>query len=146
MDFVGFLNDVTGGELLLWKVVAATVVFALAGFQVLMAARFWQVTPFPAISGGTAARLHRGVGRVTLLLAVIVALSCVAGPAGPTSPTRVLLHSIFGTLLFVVLVAKFLLIRVLRTGDKALPFVGTALFLVFAAIWATSVADYVTAR
>jgi hypothetical protein len=146
MDIIGFLNDVTGNELLLWKVIATTAVFLLAGFQVLLAARFWQVSPFPNISGGAAARLHRVSGRIALVLAVIVAISCVAGPAGPTSPTRVLLHSIFGTLAFVVLIAKFLILKVLKTGDKALPFVGSALFLVFAAIWATSVADYVQAR
>jgi hypothetical protein len=146
MDIIGFLNDITGNELLLWKVIATTIVFLLAGFQVMLAARFWQVSPFPNISGGTAARMHRVIGRIALLLAVIVAISCVAGPAGPTSPTRVLLHSIFGIAVFVVLVAKFLILKVLKKGDKALPFVGSALFLVFAAIWATSVADYVQAR
>ena len=146
MDIIGFLNDITGNELLLWKVIATTVVFALAGFQVLLAARFWQVSPFPNISGGTAARLHRVSGRIALVLAVVVAISCVAGPAGPTTPTRVLLHSIFGTAVFAVLIAKFLILKVLKKGDKALPFVGSALFLVFAAIWATTVADYIQAR
>jgi len=41
---------------------------------------------------------------------------------------------------------KFLILRVVKGGDKALPIAGVSLFLVFAAIWATSVADYVTAR
>ena len=45
MDIVGWLNDITNGNLLLWKVVLATVVFALAGLQVAMAARFWGVAP-----------------------------------------------------------------------------------------------------
>jgi hypothetical protein len=146
VDTIGFLNRVTGHQLLLWKVVATTTVFTLAGLQVLLAARFYDKTSFPPLSGGAAARLHRWSGRVALVLAVAVAYSCVAGPAGPTSPTRVLLHSIFGIAAFVVLTVKFLLLRVIKAGDKALPIAGVSLFLVFAAIWATSVADYVTAR
>ena len=146
VDTIGFLNRVTGHQLLLWKVVATTTVFALAGLQVLLAARFYGRTSFPGINGGTAATLHRWSGRVALVLAVAVAYSCVAGPAGPTSPTRVLLHSIFGIAAFVVLTVKFLILRVVKGGDKALPIAGVSLFLVFAAIWATSVADYVTAR
>jgi hypothetical protein len=38
MDVVKLLNDLTGGQLLLWKVVLASVVFALAGLQVFLAA------------------------------------------------------------------------------------------------------------
>ena len=146
VDTIGFLNRITGHQLLLWKVVATTTVFALAGLQVLLAARFYGRTALPGISGGTAATLHRWSGRVALVLAVAVAYACVVGPAGPTSPTRVLLHSIFGIAAFVVLTVKFLILRVVKGGDKALPIAGVSLFLVFAAIWATSVADYVTAR
>ena len=146
MDIVGFLNDITGGHLLLWKVVLATTVFMLAGVQVLAAARFWEVTTFPPLKPASAARLHRVNGRIALTLAVVVAVSCIAGPAGPVSPTRVLLHSIFGTLVFVILTVKFTLLRVLRKGEKYLPYIGTMLFLTFGAIWATSVADYVAAK
>lgn len=146
MDVIGFLNDLTGGNLLLWKVIGATVVFCLAGLQVLLAARFWRVTPVPPLRVGSAAATHRVLGRLALLIAVLVAISCVAGPAGPTSPTRVLLHSLAGSLVFVALAVKFLLLRVLRRGSAMLPFIGTSLFLAFGVIWATSVADYVAAR
>lgn len=143
MDIVGFLNDVTGGNLLFWKAFLATIVFFGAGLQIFLAARFWGVTGFPPMSSSAAAALHRWNGRITLTLAVIVAVSCVAGPAGPLSPTRVALHSIFGTLVFVILVTKFTILRVLRKGTKVLPYVGTALFLTFGVIWGTSVADFV---
>jgi hypothetical protein len=143
---VRFLNDVTGNHLLLYKVVLTSVVFALAGVQVFFAARLWDVSGFPPISPAAAARVHRVSGRVAVTLAAVVALTCLAGPAGPLSPTRVLLHSIFGTLVFVVLTAKFAVLKVLRSGSRALPYIGTALFLGLAGVWATSVADYVTAR
>jgi hypothetical protein len=146
MDLVRFLNDVTGGHLLAWKVVAATVVFALAGVQVVLAARFWDVTTFPGLNPAAAARVHRVNGRAAVVLAVLVGLACLVGPAGPVSPTRVLLHSIFGTLLFVVLAGKYTLLKLTQAARWVLPIAGITLFLTFGAIWATSVADYVTAR
>jgi Family of unknown function (DUF6529) len=76
-----------------------------------------------------------------------VAFTCLVGPAGPTSPTRVLLHSVFGTLVFLLLALKFAVLKGLwRAGGRYLPWFGSGLFLTFAAIWATSVADYITAR
>jgi hypothetical protein len=146
LDVIGFLNDITGDNLLLWKVVLATIVFGLAGLQVALASRFFGLSTFPPVSGGAAVRLHRYSGRTALLLGVAVGFSCVVGPAGPTSPTRVLLHSVFGILVFLVLAAKFAVLRVLRKGDRLLPLLGSLLFLTFGAIWATSVADYVAAR
>jgi len=143
---INFLNDITGGHLLLWKVVLTSVVFALAGLQVAMAARFWGRPLLVSLSPGTAVRVHRMSGRVALTLGVLVALTCIVGPAGPLSPTRVALHSIFGIAVFTVLTVKFLLIKVLRQGDSVLPLIGSLLFLAFGAIWATSVADYVAAK
>ena len=48
--------------------------------------------------------------------------------------------------MFLVLTAKFAVLRVVRKGDKFLPVLGSLLFLTFAAIWATSVADYVASK
>jgi hypothetical protein len=144
MDLVGFLNDVTDGHLLAWKVVLASLVFALAGLQVAMAGSFWG-GGIP-VSADVAAGVHRWSGRMLLVLAVGVAFSCLIGPAGSTSPTRVLLHSLFGTALFVLLIVKFALLKLVRSGQQWLPLAGSLLFLSFFAVWATSVADYVSAR
>lgn len=146
INIVRFLNELTDGQLLQWKVVLATIVFAMTGLQVVMAARFWGVTTFPPMSSGAAAKVHRINGRLALTLAVVVAFTCLVGPAGPTSPTRVLLHSIFGALVFAILALKFALLKLLNSGQRLLPLVGVSLFLTFGAIWATSVADYISAR
>ena len=146
MDVIELLNDLTGGQLLLWKVLLTSVIFACAGLQVLLAARFYEAATVPPISTGTAARTHRLNGKVTVTLAVVVALTCLVGPAGPTSPTRVLLHSVFGSLVFVLLAAKYTALKLRPSWGRYLPWIGSGLFLTFAAIWATSVADYVTAR
>ena len=42
MDIVELLNDLTGGQLLLWKVLLTSVIFACAGLQVMLAARFYE--------------------------------------------------------------------------------------------------------
>lgn len=146
IDSIRFLNQLTDGHLLAWKVVFATIVFAMAGLQVAMAARFWGVTGFPPVSSATAVRIHRVNGWLAVTLAVLVAYSCLVGPAGPTSPTRVLLHSVFGALVFAILAVKFTLLKLLKSGQRFLPYVGVSLFLALGATWATSVADYITTR
>ncbi len=143
MDFVGLLNDITGGNLLGWKVAITSGVIALAGLQLALAARLWGAGGL-AISPETAGTVHRWNGRVVLVGAMLVAFSCLVGPAGPTSPTRVLLHSIFGSALFAVLIAKFALLKFGRSAQRYLPLTGSALFVLFLAIWATSVADYIS--
>ena len=145
MDVVELLNDLTGGQLLLWKVLLTAVIFACAGLQVLLAARFYEASTVPPISTGVASRTHRLNGKL-ITLAVVVALSCLIGPAGPTSPTRVLLHSVFGSLVFALLATKYTALKLRPAWGRYLPWIGSGLFLTFAAIWATSVADYVTAR
>jgi hypothetical protein len=146
VDVIELLNDLTGGQLLLWKVLLTSVIFACAGFQVLLAARFYEASTVPPISTATAARTHRLNGKLTVTLAVVVALSCLIGPAGPTSPIRVLLHSVFGSLVFALLAVKYTALKLRPAWGRYLPWIGSGLFLTFAAIWATSVADYVTAR
>lgn len=145
VDAVGFLNDLTGGHLLAWKVALTSLVFALAGLQVAMAASFWGVGGL-SVSPQTAAAVHRWGGRVLLVGAMAVALACLVGPAGATSPTRTVLHSVLGSVLFVVLMAKFVLLKFARGRQSWLPVAGTLLFLSFLGVWATSVADYVSAR
>ena len=97
---IKILNDATGGHLLLWKVLLTSIVLALAGLQVALAARFWGRPSIIAVSPGAAVQVHRWGGRLALTLGVLVALTCIVGPAGPLSPTRVALHSVFGVLVF----------------------------------------------
>lgn len=143
-DITRFLNRITDGHLLFYKAAFASVIIVLAGLQVLLAAGLYGRLRL-AGSPETAARLHRWNGRLTLYLAVLVGGVCVITQAGPTSPTRVFLHSVFGTLLFVLLAAKFTVLRLTKSGQNLLPVLGISLFITFGAIWATSVADYISA-
>ncbi len=143
MDIIGWLNDVTGNNLLGWKVALTSGVIALAGLQLALAARLWGVGGL-RMSPATAATAHRWNGRAVIIGGLLVAFSCLVGPAGATTPTRAVVHSVLGSVLFLVLIAKFALLKLVRSGGRYLPVTGSALFLSFLAIWATSVADYVT--
>ncbi len=142
---IASIFDVTDTSLLV-KTIAATIVFLLAGFQVLLAARFTGVMKLAAVHPRSAAKLHRVSGRLTLALAVAVAVFCIVGPGGATSPTRVALHSIFGALVFALLAVKFTLLKLLKRGRKQMPILGSAIFVAFGAIWITSVADFAAGR
>ncbi len=142
MDIEQFLLDVTNENLLAWKTAFAALVIGLAGFQVATAARVWGAGGLP-LSEATAARIHRWSGRLLLVLSVMLAYTCLFGLAGPTSPTRVLLHSILGGTLFVVLAVKFSALRLGRPSDRHLPVIGSLLFVNYVAIWALSALDYV---
>jgi hypothetical protein len=146
VDIEELLLDLTNDDLLAWKTALAALVVALAGLQVGLAARFWSGGGLP-LDPALASRLHRWNGRVLLLLSVVVAYACLFGPAGPTSPARVLLHSIFGTVLFALLALKFAALHLDRPHGAAdkLPVIGIALFVDYVLIWALSALDYVTA-
>ena len=146
MDVEQFLVDVTGDNLLAWKTAVASVVVALASLQVAVAARFWRGGGLP-VDSTTARSIHLWNGRVLLGLTVVVAYGCLFGPAGPTSPLRVLLHSVLGTTLFVLLAAKVAAVHleVERLSDR-LPLIGGLLFTNYVLVWALSALDYVAAE
>jgi Family of unknown function (DUF6529) len=146
VDVIELLNDLTGGQLLLWKVLLTSVIFACAGLQVLLAARFYEAATVPPISTGTASRTHRLNGKLTVTLAVVVGLSCLVGPAGPTLPYPG--AAPLGVREPGVRPARGQVHRAQAAAGlgRYLPWIGSGLFLTFAAIWATTVADYVTAR
>lgn len=142
MDIVGFFNDLTNGHLLAWKTSIASLIVAQAALQMALAARFWVGRGLP-ITSDNAASMHRWNGRALIALSLVVAYVCLLVQAGPTSPRRILLHSIFGGTLFVLLGAKLAAVRISRNGGKRIPMLGFALFVNYIIIWALSAVDYV---
>jgi len=143
MDVVKFMDDLTGQNVLAWKAALGTFIVALAGLQVSLAAKFWTDKGLP-MQSLTATRLHRWNGRLLLVLSLVIGYACLMGPAGPTSPLRLLVHSILGATLFALIFAKLLTLRVLNSSGASLPVIGIALFVTYVLIWLTSVGDYVT--
>ncbi|MEO5838326.1 MAG: DUF6529 family protein [Acidimicrobiales bacterium] len=142
MDIVKFFNDLTDGHLLAWKTAVASLIVAQAALQMALAARFWVGGGLP-IAPETAASIHRWNGRALIALSLVVGYVCLLVQAGPTSPMRILLHSIFGGTLFALLGAKLAAVRFSRNGGKRIPLLGVALFANYIAIWMLSAVDYV---
>ena len=147
MDIVELLNDLTGGQLLLWKVLLTSVIFACAGLQVLLAARFYEASTVPPIStgGGLAdpsperqAHRHPGRGRRPLLPGRAGRAHLPDPGAAPLGLREPGLRPARGQVRRAQAAAG--------PGARYLPWIGSGLFLTFAAIWATTVADYVSAR
>jgi hypothetical protein len=142
VDIVEFFNDLTNGHLLAWKTSAASLIVAQAALQMALAARFWAGRGLP-IATDTAELLHRWNGRALITLSLVVAYVCLLVQAGPTSPIRILLHSIFGATLFALLGAKLAAVRISRSGGRRIPILGVALFANYIIIWVLSAVDYV---
>ena len=144
MDIVTFLNDLTNGHLLAWKTALTSLVLALAGVQLALAGRFWKNDGLPVRKRRSAATFHRWNGRLLIVVTVAVGYACLFVQAGPTTPLRILFHSIFGATLFVLLGIKIAAVRLVHGRDSLLPMVGSALFINYLVLWLLSAADYVT--
>jgi len=115
----------------------ATVVVLLACGQLLTAAQIYRVFRFPP-SGRFYQSVHRWSGRMAILLTLPVAYHCIFLLGFDTHSPRVLIHSLLGSTLYGVIVAKVLVVRSSRFANWVLPVVGGLLFLVLLGLWLTS--------
>jgi len=131
----------------------ATAAIAFALVQVLTASRMWgklqRVVP---LSLPVVRRTHRWSGRLAVLCTLPVFFHCVFILGFQTSDARVAVHSLVGTFVYGVFVAKMLVIRENRAASDpatryphwALPVAGGAMATLLVALWATSSLWYFT--
>jgi Family of unknown function (DUF6529) len=134
----GLVEEVTRGNVTEVKVVLASVVAALAVYQVsLMAVGYGKVRP-RFLSAGPASAAHRAIGDAIVLITVLVALMCLSyfewGEAG--------VHGVAGAALLGLLALKVAVVR--RGGRLArmLPVLGIGVLVLFALTWATSAGEF----
>ena len=90
-------------------------------------------------------RFHRINGRITIALAVVIAFFCIVDVGAPSSPLRVLLHVVFGSLALATLAIKFALIRFKpKVAYDAAPWLGRVAAFSFVVIFVTSGFAYFT--
>jgi hypothetical protein len=115
----------------------ATLAFVLAlvqlGSSLVMYGRLKRITA-PSWIGG----LHRWSGRTAVLVTVPVAVHCLYALGFQSGEPRVLVHSLFGCLLYGAFVTKMLLLRRPNAPGWALPVFGGAVFTALVALWLTS--------
>lgn len=134
----GLIDDLTRGNVTEVKVVLATVVAALAVYQLVLAAvSYGKVRP-RVLESGPATWAHRAVGDTLLVLAVLVAVACIAYYGWEEGGA----HAVFGCLVLGALAAKVLAVRIGGSSSPLLPWIGIALFGLLIATWWTSAGDF----
>jgi hypothetical protein len=122
----------------------ATAAVILALVQVTTAARIYGKLRFLPERGRAIATTHRWSGRVAFLCTLPVFFHCVTILGFQTPDARVALHSIVGTFLYGVFVAKVLIVRDHSLPAWALPTAGLTLASLLVALWLSSSLWYFT--
>jgi hypothetical protein len=132
------IEDLTNGYVTEVKVVLASVVLALAVYQLVLAAvSYGRVRP-RFLEAGPATWAHRAGGDTILVLAVLVATACIAYYGFEDGGA----HAVFGCLVLATLALKAIAVRIGGSHSPLLPWLGVALFGLFVATWFTSAGDF----
>jgi hypothetical protein len=136
-------ESLTRGNVAEVKIVLASVVAALAVYQlVLIAVGYGKLRP-PFLAARPAARTHRAIGDAIVALAFLVGLMCLSVYGFDEGGV----HTIVGVAVLAVLAVK---VGVVRGGGqrlgRLLPVIGLTVFALFMVTWATSAGDFLADR
>ena len=122
------------------KVWLATVVVALAGFQVLTAMRLYGKIRIPRSVPAWLGDVHRLSGTLAFLISLPVAYHCLWALGFERHPdqTRRFVHSLLGCFFYGAFAVKVAAVRSKGLPDWVLPLVGGAIFSALVGIWLTS--------
>ncbi len=121
----------------------AAVCFAL--IQVLTGARiFGKLQRLVPIGRPTVNRVHRWSGRLAFVCTLPIAFHCIFILGFRTTDTRVLVHSIMGSLFYGIFAVKILFVHDSDHPRWTLPVVGGTLFAALLTLWATGSFWYFT--
>jgi amino acid transporter len=131
-------------------VVLASVVVALAVYQVVLMAVGYGKLKLPFLSAKAASFTHRSVGDAIVFVTLLVAFMCIGffeiadgiEHADDGERTRVAVHVVAAFLLLGVLALKILVVRRGRKSGRYLPLLGLTVFGLFLVTWVTSAGDY----
>src|SRR6476646_8515350 len=114
----------------------ATLAVAFACIQLLTGARiFGHLERLVPIGRPTVNRVHRWSGRLAILCTLPVAFQCIFVLGFKHTDTRVLVHSIAGSLLYGVVAVKVFFVHDSDHPRWTLPLVGGTLFAVLVTLW-----------
>lgn len=133
------IEELTNGNVTEVKVVLASVVLALAVYQLLLAAVAYGKLPTRLLEPGLSSWTHRASGDVILVLAVLVAVACISVYGFDDDAGA---HAVFGTAVLAVLALKVVAVRVGGALSRLLPYLGVTLFAVLGGAWLTSAGDF----
>lgn len=145
-----FVDELTRGNVSQVKTVLASVVLALAVYQVLLMAVGYGKLKVPFLKPKAAAFTHRSVGDATVSVAVFVAFLCYSyfgvgdgiEHARGEETTRATIHVVAGSLFVLIVIAKIVVVRWARRLDRFLPAIGLTMFTLLGIAWVTSAGHY----
>jgi uncharacterized protein DUF6529 len=148
------VDQLTRGNVPQVKTALASVVVALAIYQVsLMAVGYGKVRT-RLLKPRAAAFAHRAVGDTIVVITLAVAFMCLAyfgvedgiEHAADDEDARAAVHVVAASLLLRVLALKIVVLRWWHRMDRYLPALGLTVFTLFAITWWSSAGDYLLGR
>jgi Family of unknown function (DUF6529) len=139
------VETVTRGNVTQVKVVLASIVVALAAYQVLLMAVGYGKLRLRFLRPRPASFAHRIAGDTIVPVALIVAIMCVSYfglEDEDGEELRAMAHMTAGSLLLAALTLKIVVIRWLHRWSRFLPHLGLTVFALFVVTWITSAGDY----
>jgi Family of unknown function (DUF6529) len=115
--------------------VLASVAFALAAYQLVLAAVGFRWVRPRVPEAEPAFRAHRASGDAILVLLVVVGAMCLAVAGEDHGGEDAAFHAVTGGLLFVVLALKVVVIRSWHAAGRFLPLLGASVFVLLALTW-----------
>lgn len=128
------------------KVVLASIVTALAVYQVFLAAVGYGKVKLPFLKSKPAFFSHRASGDTIVLVTVLVAFMCISyfgfDDSSHSDDESSALHAIAGGLLLGVLGLKIVVIRWWHRMGRYLPLLGIAVLVLFVITWFASAGNF----
>ncbi len=140
-----FVEQLARGNVREVKTVLASVVSALAVYQVFLMAVGYGTVKLPFLGSRPASRAHRAVGDTVVVVTLVVAFMCAAyfgWDDGNNGEDFAAVHMVTGVLLLAVLGFKIAVIRWLHGLGRFLPALGISVFVLFTITWVTSAGLY----
>jgi Family of unknown function (DUF6529) len=138
------VDTLTRGNPLEVKTVLASVAFALAAYQLVLAAVGFRWVRPKVPEAEPAFRAHRASGDAILVLLVIVGAMCLSVAGEDHGGEDAAFHAVTGGLLFVVLALKVVVIRCWHAAGRFLPLLGASVFVLLALTWFGSAGEFLS--
>ena len=145
-----FVDGLTRGNVAQVKTVLASLVLALAVYQVGLMAVCYGKLRLPFLKPKAASFTHRAVGDTIVAVTLLVAFMCISyfevedgiEHAADDEHMRAAIHVVAGSLLLLVIAVKVVVVRWSHTMERFLPPLGLTVFALFVIAWVTSAGDY----
>jgi hypothetical protein len=145
-----FVDGLTRGNVSQVKTVLASIVLALALYQVALMAVAYGKLRVSFLKPRAASFTHRAVGDAAVAIGIFVAFLCYSyfgvgdgiEHARDEETGRATIHVVAGTLFIVAVMAKIVVVRWWRRLERFLPALGLTMLSLFSVAWITSAGNY----